>query len=65
VKQEGRNKEIAFNARYFMEALRVIEEEEIDIKINQMNNPGIIEPVEGNEWLHLILPVRMTATEDI
>jgi DNA polymerase III subunit beta len=65
VHQEGDNKEIAFNARYFLEALRVIEEAEIDIKLNQMNNPGIIEPVEGNEWLHLILPVRMTATEDI
>ena len=63
VEQKGENKEIAFNARYYLEALRAIDEEEIDIKLNQMNHPGIIEPVEGNEWLYLILPVRMTATE--
>ena len=63
VEQEGSNKEIAFNARYFLEALRVIENEEVFVKLNQMNNPGIIEPIEGNEWLYLILPVRMTATE--
>ncbi len=65
VQQDGLNKEIAFNARYFIEALRVIDEEEIDIKLNQMNNPGIIEPVEGDKWLYLILPVRMTATEEV
>lgn len=65
VQQTGENKEIAFNARYFLEALRAIDEAEIEIKLNQMNNPGIIEPVEGNEWLYLILPVRMTATEEI
>ena len=64
VSQQGNNKEIAFNARYFLEALRAIDEEEIDIKLNQMNTPGIIEPVEGDDWLYLVLPVRMNATED-
>ncbi len=65
VKQEGNNKEIAFNARYVMEALRAIEEEDIEVKLTQNNSPGIIEPVEGNQWLYLVLPVRMNATEDV
>ncbi|SMP58354.1 DNA polymerase III subunit beta [Anoxynatronum buryatiense] len=64
VSQQGNNKEIAFNARYFLEALRAIDDEEIDIKLNQMNTPGIIEPVEGDDWLYLVLPVRMNASED-
>ena len=64
VHQEGSSQEIAFNARYFLEALRVIEDEDIEIKLNQMNQPGIIEPVEGNGWLYLVLPVRMSATEE-
>lgn len=65
VQQEGVNNEIAFNARYFLEALRVIGDEEIVIKLNHSNSPGIIEPIEGNKWLYLILPVRTTATEEV
>lgn len=65
VEHQGENMEIAFNSRYLMEALRVIEDEEITIKMINHRSPAVIEPVEGNHYLHLILPVRMAAAEEI
>ncbi|SDZ04510.1 DNA polymerase III subunit beta [Tindallia californiensis] len=64
VEQEGDNMEIAFNARYLMDALRVIEEEEIAIHIINHRSPALIKPVEGDHYLHLVLPVRMATTEE-
>ena len=57
----GKELLIAFNARYFMEALRVIPDEFITIKFNQAQNPCVISPFEGDEdkFLYLILPVRL------
>ncbi len=65
VEHQGENMEIAFNARYLMEALRVIEDKEINIKLINHRSPAVIEPVEGNQYLHLILPVRMAAAEEV
>ena len=56
---EGKDLNIAFNAMYFMEALRVLNDEFITISFNSSINPCIIKPVETNEFLYLILPVRM------
>ena len=57
----GRDLIIAFNARYFLEAFRVIEDEFVKINFSTPTNPCIITPVDGNkeEYLYLILPVRM------
>lgn len=50
---------IAFNARYFMDALRVINDEFVKIKFNTAIAPCVITPNEGNDYLYLILPVRL------
>ena len=54
---EGKDLNIAFNAMYFMEALRVLNDEFITISFNSSINPCIIKPVETNEFLYLILQV--------
>lgn len=58
---DGRDLLIAFNARYFLEAFRVIENEFVKISFSSPTNPCIITPVDGEkeEYLYLILPVRM------
>ena len=60
----GKELLIAFNARYFMEALRVITDEFITIKFNQSQNPCVITPFEGEEdkFLYVIMPVRLIKT---
>lgn len=58
---KGKELIIAFNARYFMEALRVINDEFVSLKFNQAQNPCIITPCEegAGKYLYLILPVRL------
>ncbi len=56
---DGKELNIAFNASYFMDALRVLADEFITINFNSAINPCVIKPIEGDEYLYLILPVRM------
>ena len=55
----GKDLVIAFNARYFMEAFRVNEDEFVKISFNSPTAPCIITATDREEFLYLILPVRM------
>jgi DNA polymerase-3 subunit beta len=55
----GKDLTIAFNARYFTEALRVITDEFIKLNFTTTVAPCIITSNESNEFLYLILPVRL------
>lgn len=59
VNMTGKELLIAFNARYFLENLKANSDEFIKICFNSPANPCVIVPVEGDEFLYLILPVRM------
>jgi len=52
---------IAFNARYISDVIKNIDNEEICMKFNSSVSPCIITPLEGNQYLYLILPVRVFA----
>ena len=56
---KGKDLTIAFNARYFIESLRVNTNEFVKICFNKATMPGVIVPIEEDEFLYLILPVRM------
>lgn len=56
---DGKDITIPFNARYFTEALRVINDEFIKLKFKTTVAPCIITSAETDEYLYLILPVRM------
>lgn len=58
---EGSDLVIAFNARYFLEVFRSISNEFVKINFSSASNPCTITPLDGekNEFLYLILPVRM------
>ncbi len=55
----GNDLTIAFNARYFSEALRVVNNEFLKLSFTSTVAPCIITPNEGDEFLYLILPVRI------
>lgn len=59
VNMTGKELLIAFNARYFIENLKANNDEFVKICFNSPANPCVIVPVEGDEFLYLILPVRM------
>ncbi len=55
---EGEPIQIAFNARYLTDVLRALEQEEIYFELNGPLSPGVIKPIEQDDYLSLILPVR-------
>ena len=51
--------EIAFNAKYLNDVIRAIGDDEMCMKLNTSVSPCVIVPKEGNEYLYLVLPVRV------
>jgi DNA polymerase-3 subunit beta len=58
IQKEGSDIEIAFNAKYFLDVLKVIEGEEITIEFTTNVSPSIIRPVNDTDYLYLVLPAR-------
>lgn len=58
---KGSDLSIAFNARYFTEALRAITDEFLKLDFTSAVSPCIITSNDSDEFLYLILPVRIMA----
>ena len=56
---EGKRVEIGFNNRYLLDALHVVESDEVKIELNGPLSPMKIVPLEGDGFLFLVLPVRL------
>jgi len=56
---EGKELEIAFNAKYFTDVLKNLDDEYIYMDFNSSVSPCIMKPIDGNGFLYLILPVRI------
>lgn len=59
VNVSGKDLIISFNPRYFLESLRVNTNEFVKICFNKPSTPCVIVPTEEDEFLYLILPVRV------
>ena len=59
VTTEGQNLEAGFNPKYFLDALRAIDDQEIFINFGTSISPCIIKPVEEGDYTYMILPIRM------
>lgn len=59
IENSGNTMQIGFNPRYFLDALKVINDEKIKISFTSPVGPCIITPVEHDRFLFLILPVRI------
>lgn len=60
---EGERVEIGFNNRYLLDALRNTEGDEIQIHINGALSPMKIVPLEKEDLIFLVLPVRLKTEE--
>ena len=60
VELTGAGGEIAFNYRYLLEALNVIEDEEVNFEMVESLNPGKLTGLSKDEaFFHIIMPVRL------
>lgn len=59
VNKEGDDIEIGFNAKYVLDVLKSIDDDEVLMLFNTSITPCLVEPVSGNKFEYLILPVRI------
>ena len=59
----GNEQEIGFNSRFFAEALRSVDTDKIKITMNGAQRPIKIEPLEGDSFLFIVVPVILKAEQ--
>lgn len=56
---EGKDIEIGFNPRYIIDALKVIDDNEIYIEFTSSISPVLIKPVNTKEYIYVVLPIKL------
>ena len=58
---EGKDLEIGVNPKYFLDALKAIDDEEVYIDFGSNISPCVIKPIEEDikNYTYMILPIRM------
>ena len=59
IEKTGQDIEIGFNAKYLIDILKVIEDDEIMLYFNSPVTPCVVTPIDGDDYLFLVLPVRV------
>jgi DNA polymerase-3 subunit beta len=57
---EGNEIEIAFNARYMIDALSVVGTAEVALETSTPSSPGVLRPVGGGDFLCVVMPMHIT-----
>ncbi|MCL1803482.1 MAG: DNA polymerase III subunit beta [Eubacteriaceae bacterium] len=55
----GEEIEIAFNSKFLIEILKAVPDERIVMEFSNPQSPGLIKPVGSENYLYLIMPVRL------
>ena len=57
---EGKNLEVGFNPKYFLDALKAVDDEEIFVDFGSSLSPSTIKSVdETGDYVYMILPIRI------
>jgi len=59
---EGDPIEVAFNAKYLIDVLSVIDSPQVILETSSPSSPGIIRPVDSDDFLHVIMPMHIAKT---
>ncbi len=60
VSVEGNPIEIAFNAKYLIDILNVIESAQVALETTAAASPGVIRPVGDDNFTHVIMPMHLS-----
>lgn len=58
IELEGKDVMIAFNAKFLIDALKVIDSDQIIFELSGPFSPGVMRPSDNPNYLYLVLPVR-------
>jgi len=57
---EGESLEIRFNVRLLLDCLRNIKDQQVNMDLTGPFSPCLIRPIQDHNYLHLVLPVRIS-----
>ena len=55
-KVEGEDAKIAFNSKYLTDVLDVLNGE-VAMEVSSPSSPGVLKPVEGDDYVHVVMPM--------
>ena len=55
----GKDLEIGFNPRYLIEALKVIDDDEVNLEFSSPLLPVVIRPLAGSGYVYMVLPLKL------
>ena len=56
---EGESTKIAFNAKYLVDVLGVIDAAQVSLETTGSSSPGVIKPVGAEDFVHVIMPMHV------
>jgi len=56
---EGESLEIGFNPEFLKEGIESVEGEEVLLRLISPLRPGLLQPVEGEDFRYLVMPIRL------
>jgi DNA polymerase III subunit beta len=59
IRYTGEDLTIAFNVKYLLEGLRVIQASDIKLLFNGPVNPAVLKPIDGSDFSYLVMPVHL------
>lgn len=54
---EGEEAKIAFNSRYLIEVLQVLDADRVSIETSAPSSPGVLRPVGDEQYVHVVMPM--------
>jgi DNA polymerase-3 subunit beta len=55
----GDDLEIAFNVKYLLEGLKVMNTSEVQMQFNTATSPSVLSPLGGTKMTYLVMPVQV------
>ena len=57
---EGDPMEVAFNAKYLIEVLSVMDASQIALETTSASSPGVLRPIGDDDFIHVIMPMHLS-----
>ncbi|MDP6550347.1 MAG: DNA polymerase III subunit beta [Dehalococcoidia bacterium] len=54
---EGEEGKIAFNSRYLLDVLAVLERGKVSLETTTSSSPGVFKPIDSEDYIHVVIPM--------
>jgi DNA polymerase-3 subunit beta len=54
---EGEEGKIAFNSRYLLDVLAVLEKGKVALETTTSSSPGVFKPIDSEDYIHVVMPM--------